>query len=295
MNNATMRGRIIKGVGGLYTVLCNGQSYPCRASGRLRLGEQKPMSGDLVDIEPGVEEGYIVALAPRKNQLIRPAVANIDQLVILASEAPPQTDPYLIDKVLVIALYQGIAPLIVLNKADLSDSAQLYETYCRAGFDTLRVSAVTCEGIDALRERLAGKVSAFTGNSGIGKSSILTCVDPRFVPPVGEMSKRIARGKHTTRHVELFALQNGGLVADTPGFSTFEINQMERLQKTELQDYFPEMHEHIGTCRFSDCAHLQEPGCAVRALVAQGVMGQSRYDSYTKIYAEIAKRKDWEA
>jgi len=294
MEKEVRTGIILKGVGGTYWVDCGDRVYACKAGGRLRLRTEKPVTGDQVQIETSGDEGYIVALLPRKNALIRPAIANIDQLFILASNAPPQTDPYLIDKVSVIALYKGITPVIVLNKCDLDQSEALYETYRKTPFPVLRVSAATGEGVETLVDMLADKVSAFTGNSGIGKSSILNRIDGRFTLAVGDISQKIERGKHTTRHVELLRLDNGGLVADTPGFSSFEITQMERIPKDQLQEYFPEIGACFGTCQFSDCAHIKEPGCSVRHKVKMGEIPPSRYESYCKLHEELAKLKDWE-
>ena len=192
-------GVVLKGVGGNYDVICGEEILRCRAAGRVR--KSGPLvCGDRVSVQPTESGGYILEREPRRNSLVRPAVANIDQLVILCSQAPPVTDPYLIDKVTVIALRQGIRPIILLNKSDLDPSDALFDAYTKAGFPVLRASAATGEGIEALRALLPGKISAFTGNSAIGKSSILNRLDERFALPVGEMSEKIGRGKHTTRH-----------------------------------------------------------------------------------------------
>ena len=224
---------------------------------------------------------------------MRPAVANIDQLVILCSQAPPVTDPYLIDKVTVIALRQGIRPIILLNKSDLDPSDALFDAYTKAGFPVLRASAATGEGIEALRALLPGKISAFTGNSAIGKSSILNRLDERFALPVGEMSEKIGRGKHTTRHVELLRLENGGIVADTPGFSTFDAVGLADLRPEDLAGDFPEIAGVAEPCRFSDCRHIKEPGCAVREALRRGDIAPSRYESYCRLAEEAGKKKQW--
>jgi ribosome biogenesis GTPase len=237
--------------------------------------------------------GYITERLPRRNGLIRPAIANIDQLVILCSQAPPVTDPYLIDKVTVVALYQGIQPIILLNKSDLHESGDLYDAYQKAGFPVIRASAVTGEGVQEITDLLAGKISAFTGNSAIGKSSILNRIDSRFGLQVGDMSEKIARGRHTTRHVELLRLENGGLVADTPGFSTFDAVRMEKLTKDNLQQFFPEIDRFFAQCRFTDCKHIKEPGCVVREAVERGEIAKSRYESYCMLYEEVAAQKLW--
>ena len=285
-------GVVIKGIGGNYDVACGDEILRCRASAKLRR-DGVLAAGEYVTLRVTGSGGYILERQPRRNGLIRPAIANIDQLVILCSQAPPVTDPYLIDKVTVVALYQGIQPIILLNKCDLHPSGELYDAYQKAGFSVVRASAVTGEGVEELTAMLAGKISAFTGNSAIGKSSILNRIDSRFGLQVGDMSEKIARGRHTTRHVELLRLGNGGLVADTPGFSTFDAVRMEKLTRENLQHYFPELEPYFARCRFSDCRHIKEPGCLVREAVERGDIARSRYESYCKLYKEVAAQKLW--
>ena len=285
-------GVVIKGIGGNYDVACGDEILRCRASAKLRR-DGVLAAGEYVTLRVTGSGGYILERQPRRNGLIRPAIANIDQLVILCSQAPPVTDPYLIDKVTVVALYQGIRPIILLNKCDLHPSGELYDAYQKAGFPVVRASAVTGEGVEELTAMLAGKISAFTGNSAIGKSSILNRIDSRFGLQVGDMSEKIARGRHTTRHVELLRLKNGGLVADTPGFSTFDAVRMEKLTRENLQHYFPELEPYFARCRFSDCRHIKEPGCLVREAVERGDIARSRYESYCKLYEEVAAQKLW--
>ncbi|MGM9653997.1 MAG: ribosome small subunit-dependent GTPase A [Butyricicoccaceae bacterium] len=285
-------GVVIKGIGGNYDVACGDEILRCRASAKLRR-DGVLAAGEYVTLRVTGSGGYILERLPRRNGLIRPAIANIDQLVILCSQAPPVTDPYLIDKVTVVALYQGIRPIILLNKCDLHPSGELYDAYQKAGFPVVRASAVTGEGVEELTAMLAGKISAFTGNSAIGKSSILNRIDSRFGLQVGDMSEKIARGRHTTRHVELLRLENGGLVADTPGFSTFDAVRMEKLTRENLQHYFPELEPYFARCRFSDCRHIKEPGCLVREAVERGDIARSRYESYCKLYEEVAAQKLW--
>ena len=287
------QGVVIKGIGGNYDVACEGQILRCRASAKIKHQKNLLAAGEYVELRLTDDGGYITERLPRRNGLIRPAIANIDQLVILCSQAPPVTDPYLIDKVTVVALYQGIQPVILLNKSDLHDSVDLYHAYQKAGFPVLRASAVTGEGVEEVKAMLAGKISAFTGNSAIGKSIILNRIDSRFGLQVGDMSEKIARGRHTTRHVELFQLDNGGFVADTPGFSTFDAVRMEKLTKENLQQYFPEIDRFFAQCRFSDCKHIKEPGCVVREAVEQGEIAKSRYESYCMLYEEVAAQKLW--
>ena len=285
-------GVVIKGIGGNYDVACGDEILRCRASAKLRR-DGVLAAGEYVTLRVTGSGGYILERLPRRNGLIRPAIANIDQLVILCSQAPPVTDPYLIDKVTVVALYQGIQPIILLNKCDLHPSGELYDAYQKAGFPVVRASAVTGEGVEELTAMLAGKISAFTGNSAIGKSSILNRIDSRFGLQVGDMSEKIARGRHTTRHVELLRLKNGGLVADTPGFSTFDAVRMEKLTRENLQHDFPELEPYFARCRFSDCRHIKEPGCLVREAVERGDIARSRYESYCKLYKEVAAQKLW--
>lgn len=285
-------GVVIKGIGGNYDVACGDEILRCRASAKLRR-DGVLAAGEYVTLRVTGSGGYILERLPRRNGLIRPAIANIDQLVILCSQAPPVTDPYLIDKVTVVALYQGIRPIILLNKCDLHPSGELYDAYQKAGFPVVRASAVTGEGVEELTAMLAGKISAFTGNSAIGKSSILNRIDSRFGLQVGDMSEKIARGRHTTRHVELLRLENGGLVADTPGFSTFDAVRMEKLTRENLQHYFPELEPYFARCRFSDCRHIKEPGCLVREAVERGDIARSRYESYCKLYEEVVAQKLW--
>lgn len=289
-------GIILKGIGGFYYVDTADGLIECRARGRFRKTVGKPIVGDRVtlEIQPEDGTGYLLDIAPRKNSLVRPAVANLDLLVAVASAAPPVTDPFLIDKVTAIAVHKGIDALVVINKTDSDPGDELFDTYRRSGIDALRVSARTGEGIDALRERLRGRVAAFAGNSGVGKSSVLNRIDPQFSAEVGAISDRIGRGKHTTRHVELHPIGNGGYIADTPGFSSFETEQMDLVLAEDLQYAFPEFAPYLGQCRFTGCAHVKEKGCAVRAAVEAGEIAPSRHDSYVKLYESVKDLKEWE-
>ena len=285
-------GVVLKGIGGFYYVLRDGKVFECKAGGRLRLGDISPVAGDMVTFELSGEDGLITSIKPRKNSLDRPPVANIDALFIVASQAPPSTDTLLIDKVSVIAANQDIETVILLNKCDVDTSDELYDTYTSVGFKVIRVSSVTGEGMEELKELVKDKISCFTGNSGIGKSSILNCLMPERGLLVGRISK-IERGRHTTRQSELFPCL-GGFVIDTPGFSAFEITRGERIAKESLQHLFPEISGYFDKCRFSGCAHIKEPGCAVRQLVKDGAIPKSRYLSYKKMYEELSQLKDWE-
>lgn len=250
--------------------------------------------GDRVEITVTDDgRGMVDAILPRKNQFSRPAVANIDQMVIVASGAIPVTDPFLIDRMAAMAEWKGCEPLIVFNKCDLERADQLAELYRGAGFAVLQVSAGTGEGVDALSAAIGGKVSAFTGNSGVGKSSILNALQPGFGLQVGEVSEKLGRGRHTTRHVELFPVA-GGLVADTPGFSSFDVEQMEAIPKGELAGAFREFAPYVDQCRFQGCAHVKERGCAVREALAEGKITPSRHKSYIRLYEQAKEIPEWE-
>ena len=286
--------RIIKALSGFYYVQTESGVVECRARGRFRRQDQSPLVGDFVRITRQGSKGVLEELLSRKNAFIRPAVANIDQLVVLASCAIPGTEPFLIDRVLAIARLQNVPALVVVNKDDLAPAQPLAEIYRRAGVPVLVTSAETGEGIEALREALAGKLSCLTGNSGVGKSSLLNRACPQLQLPVGEVSEKLGRGRHTTRHIELYSLGNNTFVADTPGFSAFDTERMELVHKEQLQYAFPEFAPYLGHCQFPDCAHRKEPGCAVRRAFAEGKIGQTRYDSYERLYELASQLKEWE-
>lgn len=286
--------RIIKALSGFYYVQTEDGVVECRARGRFRRQDQSPLVGDFVRITRQGDKGVLEAILPRKNAFIRPAVANIDQLVVLASCAIPVTEPFLIDRVLAIAQLQNVPALVVVNKDDLAPAQPLAEIYRRAGVPVLVTSAETGEGIEALREALAGKLSCLTGNSGVGKSSLLNRACPQLQLPVGEVSEKLGRGRHTTRHIELYSLGSNTFVADTPGFSAFDTERMELVHKEQLQYAFPEFAPYLGHCQFPDCAHRKEPGCAVRKALAEGKIGQTRYSSYERLYELASQLKEWE-
>ena len=286
--------RIIKALSGFYYVQTEDGVVECRARGRFRRQDQSPLVGDFVRITRQGDKGVLEALLSRKNAFIRPAVANIDQLVVLASCAIPVTEPFLIDRVLAIAQLQNVPSVVCVNKDDLAPAQPLAEIYRRAGVPVLVTSAETGEGIEALREALAGKLSCLTGNSGVGKSSLLNRACPQLQLPVGEVSEKLGRGRHTTRHIELYSLGSNTFVADTPGFSAFDTERMELVHKEQLQYAFPEFAPYLGHCQFPDCAHRKEPGCAVRKALAEGKIGQTRYSSYERLYELASQLKEWE-
>ena len=291
-----MEGIILKALSGFYYVDGgDGALTACRGRGKFRHQKLTPLVGDRVWFTPlGEGAGILDEILPRKNQFQRPAVANIDQLVVIASGAVPVTDPFLIDRVVSIAEGRDCEPVICINKCDLDAAEELYQTYRKAGFLTLRVSAETGEGIPELAAAIAGKVSAFTGNSGVGKSSILNALEPEFRLQVGEVSDKLGRGRHTTRHVELFRLSSGAIVADTPGFSSFDTEGMELRRPEELQYTFREFAPYLDQCRFTGCAHVKEKGCAVLAAVKAGAIAPSRHASYVRLYEQAKEVPEWE-
>ena len=288
-------GVILRALSGFYYVDDGERAVACRARGKHRHAKITPLVGDRVRFTP-LEDGggALDEILPRKNWFYRPAVANIDLLVVVASQAVPVTDPFLIDRVAAIARSRGCESLICVNKCDLEAGDGLARIYERAGFPTLRVSAETGEGIEALRQAIAGKVCAFTGNSGVGKSSILNALEAGFDLATGEISSKLGRGRHTTRHVELFRLSCGALAADTPGFSSFDVDKMELAQKEELQNAFREFAPYLGKCRFQDCAHVKEKGCAVLEAVQLGEISESRHQSYVRLYEQAKAIPDWQ-
>ena len=289
-----MTGTILKSLSGFYYVdIGAGEPVTCRGRGRLRHQRVTPLVGDRVEITLLPDgTGAVDEILPRKNEFSRPMVANIDQLILIASGAVPVTDPFLLDRMITIAEAKGCEPIVCFNKCDLAPADELAAVYRKAGFRVFQVSAETGEGIENLGSKLTDKVSAFTGNSGVGKSSILNALAPEFALQVGEVSQRLGRGRHTTRHVELFRLR-GGLAADTPGFSAFDVDRMEQIPKEELASAFREFAPYMDQCRFIGCAHGKEKGCAVRAAVEAGQIARSRYDSYLRLYQQAKEQEPW--
>lgn len=285
-------GTIRKALSGFYYVQCGDDLVPCRARGKFRHQKITPLVGDQVSITVQADgSGSLDEILPRRNSFQRPAVANVDQLVIIASGAIPVTDPFLADRIIALAERKGCEPILCINKWDLVPAEDLFQIYRKAGFHTLKVSAVTGQGIEELRGLLAGKTSAFTGNSGVGKSSILNALEPGFGIVTGEISEKLGRGRHTTRHVELFPV-SGGLIADTPGFSSFDDDGL--LEKEALQYAFREFKPYLDGCRFVGCAHEKEKGCAVLEALKNGQIAPSRHRSYVRLYEMAKEIKPWE-
>ena len=287
-------GRILRSLSGFYDVQTDSGIISCRGRGHLRRGGDSPLTGDLVEISIERGKGMVETILPRKNSFVRPAVANIDALVVFAANTNPVTEPFLIDRVAAIAGDQEVPVVLCINKCDLDPAIDLNRIYRNAGFSVVAASAQTGEGVDELRQMIWGKLTAFTGNSGVGKSSILNRLCPQLRLPVGEVSEKLGRGRHTTRHVELYKLGEDTYVADTPGFSSFDTDQMEVILKENLQFAFPDFGRYIGTCQFHDCSHRKEPGCAVTKAVGEGLIEPTRYDSYLKLYEKAAQIKQWE-
>ena len=290
-----MTGTIVKSLSGFYYVSDGEETVTCRARGKFRLDGTSPLVGDRVVVEKDASgSGSVKEILPRRNRFIRPAVANIDLMVMVAAAVNPVTDPYLVDRVSAMAAFHDCDFLLCVNKTDLDAGDGLFEIYSSSGMDVVRTSAETLEGVEEVKRRLSGRVSAFTGNSGVGKTSLLNALDPALGLKTGEVSRALGRGKHTTRHVELFALPFGGYIADTPGFGSFELDQFEYIRPAQLQHCFPEFAPYLGQCRFNDCTHRSEPGCAVLAALADGKIHPSRHASYVRLWEQANAVKDWE-
>ncbi|MDO4788738.1 MAG: ribosome small subunit-dependent GTPase A [Johnsonella sp.] len=289
-----MRGRIKKAIAGFFYVDHAEEIYECKAKGIFRNQEIKPLVGDEVEFTIVDEEkktGNIFSILPRRNSLIRPALSNIDTVLVVISVAKPKPQLYLLDKYLVYIQSRGIVPAIIWNKADLEEEEPEYVgIYRRAGFDCLYISAICEEGIAALRQYLKGRTGAFAGPSGVGKSTLLNCLLPAAAMETGSISRKIERGKHTTRHSELFRIDRDTYVFDTPGFSSISL---EHIDKSELWQYYPEFVDAAGECRFSLCSHISEPGCRIKKILGSEELSLLRYENYTKLYKELANIKQY--
>ena len=292
MNHKT--GIIIKITGGFYYVEAADSVYECKARGVFRKRGTSPLVGDIVDITVP-EDGYcsIDKIHDRRNSLVRPALANLDNLMIISSVKEPDVNLYLIDKMTAAAVNKEITPIVVFSKSDLAQTDDLVEIYRKVSIPVFSFSSVDNRGLDEIKAVLKDKVTAFCGNSGVGKSTLLNALFPELSLQTGEISDKLGRGRHTTRTVELFK-KHGGYIADTPGFSTVDIERFELIRKDELKFAFPEFDEYFGTCQFNSCNHVCEKGCRVLEAVEEGIIPRSRHDSYVRMYNEVKDIKEWQ-
>ncbi len=284
-----MQGHIIKGYSGFYYVARENKIYECSLRGKNRKSKTDFLPGDIVEFEAiNEEKGVIERVLERKNQLIRPAIANVEQIIIVTSAKDPQPDLMFVDRMSVIAMYNKLEPIICFSKGDLlneKEKQSLWEIYKPSGFTVIFTSVVSGEGIDVLKDLLHGKISVFAGNSGVGKSSLVNRVTERDFSQIGEISAKLKRGKHTTRHVELFALDETSFIADTPGFSALSLP--EGIKREQLGRFFPDFMEYMEKCRFNTCLHNSEPDCAVKEAVQGGNIAKSRYENYLILLNEV--------
>ncbi len=290
INNDVMVGKIIKSIGGLYTVKSFDSIMDCKARGIFRKDNISPVVGDMVE----VNNGAIEKILPRKNYIVRPPLANLDSMVFVVSMAKPTPNLSLLDKFIAVCEYKNIVPVVAITKIDLANFKNVYQVYSSIGLRVFVIDYNQPQSIDSLKEYLSDKVSAFTGNSGAGKSTLLNAIDSTLNIPTGEVSEKLGRGKHTTRHAELYPLSSGGYVVDTAGFSTFETNKYAIIKKDELASCFREFEEYSKDCKFKDCSHTKEKGCAVLKAVQEGDICKSRHNSYCEMYEDAKKIKDWE-
>ena len=290
----SVEGRIIKAISGFYYVETTDNTYECKARGSFRKTSKTPVVGDLVTISIP-ESGYptVEEIHKRKNSIVRPPMANIDTLVIVCSTVSPAPNYTVIDKMTATAVYNNIEPVIVISKSDIKSGEEIYNIYNSTGIKTILYSSVTGEGVDEIYSLLPNKITAFIGNSGVGKSTLLNKLFPDFQLKTGEVSDKLGRGRHTTRTVELLKF-NGGYVCDTPGFLTMQLEKFNIQDKTQLQYMFPEFEDYIGQCKFTSCSHTCEKGCAILQMVEEGKIQKSRHNSYVDMYNEIKDIKEWE-
>ena len=290
-----IEGRILKGIGGFYYVDTQSGLIECHARGLFRKNCDSPLVGDRVKIEILSDgTGVVKEILPRKNFLVRPPIANIDKIFIVSSYSTPAPNTLVIDTMTAIAEDKGIEPVIVFNKCDMGCFDEIAETYRKCGYSVYIVSANDNIGIDLLKNELSNSVSVFAGNTGVGKSSLLNTLFGDLELKTGEVSEKLGRGRHTTRHVELYSIGENSFVADTPGFSSLDLEDSDLIFKENLQFAFREFEYLIGNCKFTSCTHTGEKGCAVLDALENGNISKSRYDSYKLLYSELSKKKDWE-
>ncbi len=289
-----MTGILIKAISGFYYVSCDGNVYECKARGNFRKAGVSPVVGDTVEFTlTDNTHGIVESICDRKNLFNRPLVANIDKLFIVSAYSTPAPDTLMIDRLTALAVYNNIEPIIVFNKSDMGDFDEFYSIYSSSGFKTYVVSAKDNVGIAELKDEMRDCVCAFSGNSGVGKSSILNALFPKLQLKTGEVSDKLGRGRHTTRHTELFFVGDGAYVVDTPGFSTVDTNEDLYDFKLSLADCFPDFSEYLGGCKFTSCSHTTEKGCAVIEAVKKGNIQKSRHDSYVSLATELKDITAW--
>lgn len=285
---------IMKSTAGFYYVRSDdGNIIECKARGVFRKQKLTPLVGDIVTIETDGKTGTVTEIGERDNFLQRPPVANLDKLIIISAVKEPSPNLPIIDKMTAIAVDKNITPVVVFSKSDLADASEYVEIYRRAGIESFAVSAKTGEGVEKFRSVFENSVCVLTGNTGVGKSSILNCIEPDLQLATSHISNKLGRGRHTTRTVELYELC-GGYIADTPGFSSLDFENIDIIKKENLQFCFPEFEEYINTCKFVSCAHIGEKGCRVCEAVADGRIPVTRHDSYKMMYDEVKDYKEWE-
>ena len=287
-------GLILKGIGGFYYVETAIGIFECKARGAFRKQKITPLAGDRVKITINDnQENTIDSIEERKNFLMRPPIANVDIMVVVVATKDPKPSTLIIDRLISIAVHKGIEPVIVVTKSDLASSDELCDIYTKVGIKTVSVSSKTGKGIEAVRDIISGKISVFTGNSAVGKSTLLNAIDSSLSLQTGEYSRKLGRGRHTTRQVELFKLC-GGYLADTPGFSSLDFEKSDVILKDELAYCFPEFEKYLGGCKFSTCTHTCEKGCRIVEAVESGAIPVSRHNSYKAFYEEAKNIKEWE-
>lgn len=290
-----LQGKIIKGIGGFYYVDADDLIYECKARGNFRKQGITPLVGDNVEITVNENaDNTIDKILPRKNDMVRPPLANLDVLFIISSIVEPKLNTQIIDKLIAIAEYKKIEPILVITKIDKDDSYQQYvDIYTKAGFKVIVCDNTTGSGAQEVKVCMQGKICAFTGNTGVGKSTLLNNIFPNLDLATGETSKKLGRGRHTTRHSELFKT-DGGYIADTPGFSSLDFERCERILKDDLPYCFREFEPYLDSCKFTTCTHTKDKGCAVVQAVADGEISPSRHESYINMYNEVKDIKEWE-
>ena len=271
-----------------------GEIYECKARGAFRKAKITPLVGDSVEIS--VEDNNknsIESIGDRRNFFNRPPISNVDNLVIVSSTCDPKPNMLIIDRLTAVAYHKDVRPVIVFTKDDLNDAQEYVDIYRSTGIPVFSVSNRTGEGVEEIKALLDGSISVFTGNSGVGKSSLLNCIAPEFSLETGEISQKLGRGRHTTRHVELFRIGNG-YIADTPGFSSLDFETNDIIMKEDIADCFPEFRDYLGQCKFTSCAHVNDKGCKILEALKNGEINPSRHESYVALYNEVKDIKEWQ-